>query len=253
MGSARRNINSISRVNAILGTIIIHLFLGIAIYASKISSMQTREIEVKVETPESIKQEQEEAIKEKERLRSQMIQMNEKLDAYIAGQQRRNIGVNMSEDKIVKSEKDLQETQKEIENAQKQIQEIQENLDKTKDIKYASSSDGEPVSEVKTQKPEGKLAVYKGPTNIYYSLEKRNTVDLYVPVYKCPSLGKVVVLITVDREGNVTDAKIDKSKSDPDPCLLEAGRDAALRSKFNSDNTAPQSQSGSITYLFVSQ
>jgi len=251
--TAKQNIRQISKLTAFLGTLILHLLVGIIIYVAKISAFYTQEIQVKVETPESIRQEQEEAIRKKEELRRQLEEMNARLDAYLAAQQRKNIGVNVSDDRIAAGEKDLQETQKEIEEAKKQIQGIQENLDKTRDLNYTTTQEGAAVPAEKTVKPEGKLAVYKGPTNIYYNLPHRNAVDLYVPVYKCPSLGKVVVNIWVDRSGRVVDAKVDKVQSDPDPCLIEAAEDAAQRSLFSSSSNTPDPQKGTITYLFVSQ
>lgn len=245
---------TINKLNGLLGTIAIHLLAGIIFYTMKITAVYSHEIQVKVETPESIRQEQEEAIRKKQELREQILKMQHKIDAMIAAQQRRNIGVNMSDNKLAATEKDLMETQQEIENAKKQIQSVQENLDKTREIKIVTSADGENVNnQTKNRKIEGKLAVYKGPTNIYYNLLNRRTIDLYVPVYKCPGLGKVVVLISVNQEGKVIDAKIDKTQSDNDPCLFDAAYDAALRSVFNADLNAPKEQKGSITYLFVSQ
>ncbi|MGC8825015.1 MAG: hypothetical protein ACP5PZ_10560 [Bacteroidales bacterium] len=251
--TTKQNIRQISKLTAFLGTLALHLLVGIIIYVAKISAFYTQEIQVKVETPESIRQEQEEAIQKREQLRRQMEEMNARLDAYLAAQQRKNIGVNLSDDRIAAGEKDLSETQKEIEQAQKQIQGIQEQLEKTRNLNYSTTKEGAAVPIEQTVKPQGKLAVYKGPTNIYYNLPHRNAVDLYVPVYKCPSLGKVVVNILVDHSGRVTEAKVDKTQSDADPCLIEAAEDAALRSVFSLNHNVPDPQKGTITYLFVSQ
>jgi len=251
--TSKHNIRQISKLTAFLGTLILHLLVGIIIYVAKISALYTQEIQVKVETPESIKQEQEEAIRKKEELRRQIEATSARLDAYLAAQQRKNIGVNLSDNRIAAGEKDLSETQKEIEQAKKQIQSIQEHLEKTRDLSYTTSQEGASLPAEKTAKPEGKLAVYKGPTNIYFNLPQRHAVDLYVPVYKCPSLGKVVVNIKVDKNGRVLEALVDKSQSDTDPCLIEAAEDAALRSRFSLSNNSPDPQKGTITYLFVSQ
>ena len=253
IATTNHNIRQISKLTAFLGTIIVHLLIGIIIYIAKITALYTHEIQVKVETPESIRQDQEEAIRKKEELRRQIEETSARLDAYLAAQQRKNIGVNLSDDRVAAGEKDLSETQKEIELAQKQIQSIQEQLEKTRELNYTNSQEGAPLPAEKTVKPEGKLAVYKGPTNIYYNLPQRHAVDLYVPVYKCPSLGKVVVNIKVDKSGRVVEALADKTQSDVDPCLIEAAEDAALRSKFSLNNNSPDPQKGTITYLFVSQ
>lgn len=246
-------IRELNKWHALLVTVILHLLLGIAFYMVKITGIYTQDIKVEVETPESIRQDQEEAIRKREELKEQLQQYNNKVDAFIAAQQRSNIGVNLT-DMQKTSDKDIWETQQEIEKAREQIRGIEEHLEKTKKIEIISSSDGENISEKKEfKKPEGKLVVYKGPTNIYYKLQNRRNSYLYVPVYKCYTYGQVVVDILVDKQGNVVDAKINRSQSDNDPCLLDAAYDAALRSKFNADVNAPAQQSGTITYLFVSQ
>ncbi len=248
-----QNISQLSKLTAFLGTIMLHLLLGIGIYIAKITALYVQQVQIKVETPESIRQEQEEAIRKRQELREQIIKMNEKLDAYLASQQRKNIGVNVSEEKIIAGEKDLQEIKNEIEKAQKQIQGIQEQLEKNKNLTIATNEGNEAIADKKKERPEGKLAVYKGPTNIYYNLSQRHAIDLYVPVYKCPSLGKVVVQISVNSRGIVIEAKVDKTQSDADPCLIEAAEDAARRTRFNANSSAPDPQKGTITYLFVSQ
>ena len=95
---------------------------------------------------------------------------------------------------------------------------------------------------------------YKGPTRISYFLEGRNRVFMPLPIYKCPGGGKVVILIVVDPYGDVVETKIDTQQSGTlDYCLAEAAEEAARRTKFNKDRTAPARQNGSITYIFQAQ
>jgi TonB family protein len=238
-------------INGLLGTIILHLLAGIIFFFSKITAIYNQNIQVKVETPETIKEEQ--AAKELEEQKKALLE--KMADQFIESQRRSNTGVNTSGKEAATMDKDLQQTQQELEAAKQQIAGIQENLEKQDDLIKSATEEGEKVSAPKkTEKIQGKLAVYKGPTNIYFDLANRTQVSLYVPVYKCQGNGRVVVNISVNQAGEVESADVDKSKSDNDDCLFEAAQNAAMRSKFNSDFTkAPAKQKGSITYLFVAQ
>lgn len=237
-------------INGILGTIIIHLLAGIIFFYSKLTGLYSQTVQIKVETPESIKQEKTE--KELEEIKKTIIE--KMADAFIAAQHRTNIGVNVAGKGPVVTEKDLQQTQEELDAARKQLAGIQENLDKQDKTIRSTTNEGVATETKKTEKIHGKLVVYKGPTNIYFDLPNRNQINLYVPVYKCQGNGQVVVNIIVNQAGEVEDAVIDKQKSDNDECLFDAAYGAALRSKFNVDFAkAPVKQKGTITYLFVAQ
>jgi len=97
-------------------------------------------------------------------------------------------------------------------------------------------------------------AAYSGPTRIYYNLKDRTHRRLPLPIYKCEGSGIVELNITVDQRGVVLSATVkdDESSSD-DYCLHEMARDAALRSRFNPDFSAPTRQQGTLTYHFVAQ
>jgi TonB family protein len=237
-------------INGFLGTVILHLLAGIIFFSAKLTGIYTQNVQIKVETPESIKQEKSE--KELEEMKKAMIE--KMADAFIAAQQRTNIGVNIAGKGPVVMEKDLQQIQEELDAARKQLAGIQDNLENQDKTIRSTTTEGVSTETKKTEKIKGKLAVYKGPTNIYFDLANRNQIDLYVPVYKCQGNGQVVVNITVNRTGEVEDAEIDKQKSDNDDCLSEAAFYAALHSKFNTDLAkAPAKQKGTITYLFVAQ
>lgn len=244
-----RSLN-INTINGLLGTIVVHLLIVIIFLYAKIAAIYVQNVQIKVETPETIKEE----LSERKMEQTKKAMLDKMVDAFIASQHRSNIGVNISGGNPVVSEKDLEQTQEEVDAAQKQLADIQENLDKQEKLVQSATKDGEAMPVKKTEKIQGKLAVYKGPTNIYFDLPGRNDVYLYVPVYKCEGNGQVVVNISVNQNGIVENASIDKLKSDQDDCLFEAAYDAALRSKFNSDFTkAPQKQKGTLTYLFVAQ
>ena len=86
-------------------------------------------------------------------------------------------------------------------------------------------------------------------------LAGRNVVgSLLKPSYGVQKSGRVVVKISVDREGNVTDAIPGvEGTSVTDRSLWSAAREAALQAHFNANPKAPVSQEGTITYIFKLQ
>lgn len=95
----------------------------------------------------------------------------------------------------------------------------------------------------------------KGKVLVSFSLANptRYSADLIVPGYRCERGGEVVVTITVNRSGDVVSAAVDRSLSDSDNCMHATALDAARRSRFNVDSSAPERQVGTITYMFVPQ
>ena len=86
-------------------------------------------------------------------------------------------------------------------------------------------------------------------------LAGRNVVgSLPLPAYGVQKSGRVVVKITVDRDGNVTDAIPGiEGTTVQDRSLWSAAKQAALQAKFNANSKAPISQEGTITYIFKLQ
>ena len=85
-----------------------------------------------------------------------------------------------------------------------------------------------------------------------YSLAGRNIVGkLPKPVYTVQEEGKVIVAITVDRNGNVTNATVQsKGTTVQNRTLWNVAVQAAKKAKFNTDPEKPATQSGTITYNF---
>ena len=97
-------------------------------------------------------------------------------------------------------------------------------------------------------------AQYRGPTRIYYELADRVHKNLPLPIYLCEGGGKVVVDIEVDRKGLVISSTINESETViVNECLYQAAKNAASLSTFNTDYSAPNKQSGKITYHFAAQ
>ncbi len=86
-------------------------------------------------------------------------------------------------------------------------------------------------------------------TSISYSLVDRNAYYLPPPIYTCENGGKVVINITVDRNGEVLEVGFnDKSSNTNDYCLIENAKAYALKANFS--RSTKNSQIGTITYLF---
>lgn len=93
-----------------------------------------------------------------------------------------------------------------------------------------------------------------GGGGIQYSLSGRTHLNLPKPDYNCKEEGLVVVEVTVDKSGNVTQAVPGvKGSTQLDRCLLDAAKRAALQAKFNRKSDAAAFQKGTITYRFKLQ
>ena len=89
---------------------------------------------------------------------------------------------------------------------------------------------------------------------ISYNLSGRNARSLPKPAFPGNESGIVVVEVTVDKFGKVTKALPGvKGSNTVDPDLLEAARKAASAASFNTDQSAPAYQKGTITYHFILQ
>lgn len=99
---------------------------------------------------------------------------------------------------------------------------------------------------------EGQDSKFKGNVTVSFVLKDpvRTKRHLVVPAYRCEGGGEVVVAITVNRGGEVTAAKV---VSGGDESMREAALDAAWKSLFNIDMSAPERHNGTITYLFIPQ
>ncbi|MGE0089235.1 MAG: energy transducer TonB [Bacteroidales bacterium] len=87
-----------------------------------------------------------------------------------------------------------------------------------------------------------------------FSLSGRNPESIPKPEYNYQIDGKVVVEITVDKQGTVTDAVPGvKGSTTLDANLLAAAKKAALLAKFDRKPDAPAYQKGTITYYFKLQ
>ncbi len=84
-----------------------------------------------------------------------------------------------------------------------------------------------------------------------YRLGNRKALTKPIPNYDCNEEGMVFVSISVDNSGNVIWAIPGvKGTTNSAACLLQRAKEAALKTKFNSDTDAPAKQVGTIIYNF---
>lgn len=90
-----------------------------------------------------------------------------------------------------------------------------------------------------------------GDKGVSYNLQGRGFQKLPSPKYDYQGEGIVVVEVSVDRLGKVTQAIPGKSGSTVlDEYLLKVAKDAALEARFEAKPDAPAVQKGTITYNF---
>lgn len=91
-----------------------------------------------------------------------------------------------------------------------------------------------------------------GDKGISYELKGRGFQNLPKPIYEYQGEGRVVVEVTVDRSGKVTQAVPGiKGSSTLDEYLLKVAKDAAMKASFEAKPDAPLFQKGTITYNFI--
>ena len=192
------------------------------------------------------KQEEKEAQEQQEELhRSAMAQL-ENLLAAARSQPVRNVTVNRSQ---LKDDRNTDADQL-YRDAERLAQDL-------KDGQHRQMEDPDdfvqdPVTKPADPKPR-KQETYSGPSVLSWSLDGRKATHLPIPAYRCVGAGEVTVIITVNNQGTVVDAKVDDGASSKDGCLRGFATRAARLSKFNASATAPARQMGTITYLFIAQ
>lgn len=140
---------------------------------------------------------------------------------------------------------------KELEAAKQLVSDVNENLSKEivdlSDIKM-------PVETTEGMDPDSiKNIIYTGESNIVYHLENRYHISIANPIYLSQVGGMVIVDITVNRKGKVTNAVARSNNKISDDQILLYAQEAASRTRFNTDNTAPSNQKGTIQYTFIAQ
>ncbi len=95
---------------------------------------------------------------------------------------------------------------------------------------------------------------FAGSVMVSYSLSDRKAHSLPKPGYTCNSAGTVVIDVKVDKSGAVKSADYNSSLSrSADACMIERAVTYAKKSRFNHSGGSSATQSGTITYKFVSK
>lgn len=192
------------------------------------------------------KQEEKEAQEQKEELHRNALEQLESMLSAARTQPVRNITVNRSQ---LKDDRNTDADQL-YRDAERLAQDLRDGQNRQMEDPEDFVQD--PVTPPSDPKPR-KQEAYSGPSVLSWSLDGRKATHLPIPAYRCLGSGEVTVIITVNNQGTVVDAKVDDGASSGDGCLRSFATRAARLSKFNASMTAPARQMGTITYLFVAQ
>jgi hypothetical protein len=84
-----------------------------------------------------------------------------------------------------------------------------------------------------------------------YSLGNRKAILKPAPKYTCNEAGKVVVEVSVDRNGKTIDAIAGiKGTTNTAKCILDQAQIAAMNTRWDASSDAPEKQVGKIVYNF---
>lgn len=120
-----------------------------------------------------------------------------------------------------------------------------------------TQSQGETAQTGNQGRPDGTTdgTSYQGGgqgSGVDFSLTGRKANFLPLPEYTTQSQGRVVVSITVNRNGEVIRATAGaRGTTVSDRVLWQAAENAARRARFDVKNDAPHEQTGTITYNFI--
>jgi hypothetical protein len=236
-------------INAIIATLAIHLVvLASLLFAELKNNLELPDDALFVDmTSEQIKAE------DKEKNRAETEDPTGLMSAGNSGGPSSNRAVNLG-DKSGRSTGDPffdKEYAKEVAEAKKLASDVNKNL--ARKIPEIGDVAMPVASSEGMTREEARRSVFKGKSNIHYLLGNRYHLQLQIPVYLAQGGGEVVVDIVVDRAGKVMSAVPRESPKITDPMILAYARQAAEKTVFNPEPSAPEKEKGTITYVFVSQ
>ncbi len=119
----------------------------------------------------------------------------------------------------------------------------------TKSVSSTSSSSSETTSSTKSTNQKTSVSVAAK-----VKVEDRYVIRVtYLPKISEGPIGKVVVNITIAQYGSVVSARINPESTISDEDILDACKDAALRTSFSINTEAPSKQTATITYTFTAK
>ena len=195
------------------------------------------------------RQEEQEKLEEQEELHRSAIEKLEDMiaAAAVSGAPVRNVAVNRSTQLKDDRNTDAEQLYKD---AERLAQELRDGQNRA--LEDPEDYVADPVVKEAPVKPR-KTENYSGPSVLSWSLDGRRASHLPIPAYRCVGSGEVTVVITVDNQGRVVNAKVDEHSSSADGCLRNFATRAARLSRFSASTTAPSKQLGTITFAFIAQ
>ncbi len=231
----------------LLITVVIYLSLAIMFVTYKIvvspAPIEKIEIEMEEEMVKEI-EEMEQKIEQMEQMtggpvRNKVSNDDSKFDETLRDSKNSNASEIYEE--AERMQRELEQGRKDYERSLREIEES-ENKPKTKK---------ENIESKKGSKNQD--AFVRGNVTMAFTLEGRTIVYRDIPAYMCEGGGQVLVNITVNRNGKVIAARVEKATSTSDRCLMDEAVSSAKKSSFNASTTAPDPQRGTILYTFIAQ
>ena len=237
--SERRKENRIG----LYSTIIFHLVVLIILLVYSLGASIKKESSFILDFTQ---QEKQELIKQQEELKEFKDRVSKELDAMIAAAPTPTVRNAVVDANAIKARAEREALGRSVEEAlaanRRKALEAEED-----DVATENNPDAGGGEE------EGEAHEYSGPSVLSYDLEGRKAMYLPIPAYKGFGGGDVAVAIYVNRSGRVIKAQVIESASSKDKSLWQWAEKAALRSKFNRSDSAPDPQKGSIVYRFIAQ
>ena len=226
-------------------TVSVHLAVIIVLLAVRIGYEVQRENSFVLDftQQEELERQQDEA--ELHELAEQDLERMLQAAMAIRSAEMRNVAVDRS---TLKDDKgiDADQLYKDAERLAQELRDGQNRQEDDPDAFAATQPDPVPA---KKEEPHA----YSGPSVLSWSLDGRRASHLPIPAYRCYGAGEVTVIITVNNQGTVVNAKADNALSTADECLRTFAVRSARLSKFSASPTAPARQMGTITYVFIAQ
>lgn len=128
-----------------------------------------------------------------------------------------------------------------------------EELDNKTNLKGDNTFPGTGTSNDPTRGPNATPGSFTQQKGVGFSLAGRSASGKWpLPEYKVQKEGRVVVSVTVDKQGKVVRAVGGvKGSTTTDAQLVKAAEEAAKKATFNADSKAANLQVGTITYIFT--
>jgi protein TonB len=242
----------------IIGTILFHVLLivaflfmgltyqipppieeGISINFGYIDQGMTEdEPEDKAKTPEAV---QEEIVEEQSSAEEEVVTQETEEAPIVEKTEQKKKEPEPEKEEVIE-EKKPEVNKKALYTGKKENEQIDEG--NTNESGNQGAIDGDP--NIKTHSGGG-----IGTDGVAYQLGGRSPKFKAKPIYKIQEEGKVVVIITVDRLGNVVNAiPGEKGSTTLNKYLLAKAKEAAMKTKFNPKQSAPENQQGKIVYHF---